>query len=645
MSQSDFGFDIHRGWFHVQITRGPVFGFRLWRLIHELSNPATDKRDALPHTVGRINQGGIRAPSQILGELSETRVPGEPLTIAEDGTWRPFLPLLDDFISVLNQSWFSPSTTCFYSSQGVTEVTGPQGFWKQIVAAYRLNFQFRRLADRRNWDQDTYPASSYIQTVRELGFQVNFRHHDTCAANESTPDSNDHADALADESVTRFFATACAAPILVVGSLIESVREQFLRYADYFGSSFENSIEHLLIFASIILFLVIAKHLHSNYTFRKARRKIPISIGGWGTRGKSGTERLKAALVGAIGHGLVSKTTGCEAMFIHGNAFGEPLEIPLFRPYDKATIWEQRNLIMMASKMEPSVFLWECMALTPSYVDVLQRQWTRDDIGTITNTYPDHEDIQGPAGHNVATTISGFVPVKSHLVTSEEQMRPYVTESCRSVHTSVRGVGWLESGLITDDVLERFPYQEHPDNVALVAAMGAELGVDYDVALKAMGDYLVPDLGVLKTHPISTVRTRRIEFTNGMSANERFGCMGNWQRLGFDTQDPWQQPTTWICGVVNNRADRVPRSKVFAKIIVEDMNADRFFLIGNNLNGLKAFIHEAWEEKAKTLSLCERGQPWQTDYAVAAFKQARAISGNRSRPHTCSKNCVVCSRP
>ncbi len=622
LSQRDFGLDLHRGWFQVHMTRGPVFGFRLWRLIHEFSETATDKRQALRHTVGRINSASMRAPSQILGELSETKIPGEPLMIADDGTWRPFIPLLDDFISILNRSWIYPATTRFYSSQGVTEVRGPKTIWKQLSAAVRLNFQFRKLAVRRNWNEDSYPASNYIESIRKLGFQVNFRSYQTDTPSEATPESQRQQTAADDETVTRFFNTACAVPLLFLGSWLESAREQFLRYADYFGSSFENSIEHLLIFASLILVLVLAKHAHSNYTFRKARQNIPISIGGWGTRGKSGTERLKAALVGAMGHGLVSKTTGCEAMFIHGDPFGEPLEIPLFRPYEKATIWEQRNLILMASKMEPSVFLWECMALTPSYVDVLQRQWTCDDLGTITNTYPDHEDLQGPAGHDVATTISGFVPEKSHLITSEEQMRPYVAESCRNVDTSFRGVGWLESGLVTNDVLARFPYQEHPDNVALVAAMGDELGVEYDVALKAMGDYLVPDLGVLKSHPVSTVRTRKIEFTNGMSANERFGCMGNWKRLGFDTQDPWDQPTTWVCGVVNNRADRVPRSKVFAKIIVEDMSADRFFLIGNNLGGLKSFIHEAWEEKAKTLSLCDRGQPWQTDFAVATFKQA-----------------------
>ena len=47
------------------------------------------------------------------------------------------------------------------------------------------------------------------------------------------------------------------------------------------------------------------------------RARLALVIGGWGTRGKSGTERLKAALLQGLGFENLVKTTGCEAMFIH----------------------------------------------------------------------------------------------------------------------------------------------------------------------------------------------------------------------------------------------------------------------------------------------------------------------------------------
>jgi hypothetical protein len=157
--------------------------------------------------------------------------------------------------------------------------------------------------------------------------------------------------------------------------------------------------------------------------------------------------------------------------------------------------------------------------------------------------------------------------------------------------------------LITDDILDRFPYKEHPDNVALVLAMAEELGCAPDFALKAMADEMVPDLGVLKTYPTADLHTRKLEFTNGMSANERFGCLGNWTRLGFDQHDPHSDQGVWVSTVVNNRADRVPRSRVFASILVNDIQADRHFLIGTNLKGLQGFLGEAWEEYSRGVSL------------------------------------------
>ncbi len=635
LSQNNFGYEVQRTWLGMRVTRGPVFGLRLWRLLHEFRRSATDKRKGHPHSIGRVSTARLKAPSQILGELSETKVPGEPLTIASDGTWRPFLPLVDDLISALNMSWFKPATVKIVSSQGVTSITPPSKIAQRIAACYSLTKDFAKYANLRNWDGGTTDADSYIRTIGDLGFKVSFKPHryqqkeSISERSSNTARSQKQSPRIADSSVTKFFGNVTQiSPVLiplathVLGSShYETLVGHLKRFTEYFTSPYENSLGELVLFASVALLLVVVRHWWLNFSFRKSRKKIPFSIGGWGTRGKSGTERLKAALLGVMGHGLVSKTTGCEAMFIHSYAFGEPIEIPFFRPYDKATIWEQRNLVNIAAKLKPSVFLWECMALNPSYVNVLQHQWMHDDIATITNTYPDHEDIQGPAGYDVAETISGFVPKKSLLVTTEEQMKPFVTLQCERNQTAMQSVGWLQSGLITDDILERFPYQEHPDNIALVSQMASNIGMTHEQSLKAMADDLVPDLGVLKTHPVSTVKTRRIEFTNGMSANERFGCMGNWKRLKYDTQDPWTEPTTWVVGVINNRADRVPRSRVFAKIIVEDINADRFFLIGTNLNGLKMFIDEAWQEKSASMTLKQTDGTWNPEHALKTLKE------------------------
>ncbi|MDM8563796.1 hypothetical protein QUF54_10630, partial [Candidatus Marithioploca araucensis] len=331
--------------------------------------------------------------------------------------------------------------------------------------------------------------------------------------------------------------------------------------------------------------------------------KVPLVLGGWGTRGKSGVERIKAAMFNALGYSILSKTTGCEAMFLHSNAFEATHEMFLFRPYDKATIWEHHYVLRLAEKMDKDIFLWECMGLTPAYVNILQKQWTRDDISTITNTYPDHEDLQGPAGINIPQVMTNFIPRKSILITTEEQMLPILQAAAEEFKTRLRPVTWLQSGLLTPDILQRFPYEEHPDNIALVLAVADELGIPADFALKEMADRVVPDLGVLKSYPIAPMQTRKLEFVMGMSANERFGCLTNWKRMKFQEQDYEAEPHIWISTLVNNRADRIARSHVFANILVKDISADQYFLIGTNLTGLLGYIREAWKSYADKQTL------------------------------------------
>ena len=75
-------------------------------------------------------------------------------------------------------------------------------------------------------------------------------------------------------------------------------------------------------------------------------------------------------------------------MFIHSIPGGLPVEVYAFRPYGKATIWEQRDLLELAADLEVEVFLWERRGAEPvlirhhneSITQVLQAKQGGNDI-------------------------------------------------------------------------------------------------------------------------------------------------------------------------------------------------------------------------------------------------------------------------
>ena len=359
----------------------------------------------------------------------------------------------------------------------------------------------------------------------------------------------------------------------------------------------------------------------------RARAKLPLSIGGWGTRGKSGTERLKAALFHGLGYEVTVKTTGCEAMLIHSVPDQPPHEIFIFRSYDKSTIWEQRDTVENAAALGSEVFLWECMALQPEFVRLLQQDWMRDDYVTLTNAFPDHEDVQGPTGADVAECISAFIPKGSQLITSEQEFLPLFRQRAQERDTHLDALGPHDGDLIASDVLALFPYNEHPRNIALAAKLADHLGIDRDLAVATMAEHVVPDLGVLKTYPAACVRGRTLSFINGMSANERTGFLNNWNRMALGAKDVETMPGETIVTVVNNRWDRVARSEVFARIIVEDAIVDAHVLIGTNLRGLRRYIDEALRRYCASIEVAI-----ESDREGAALSRLAALMARQRVP-------------
>jgi poly-gamma-glutamate synthase PgsB/CapB len=572
LAQQDFGLDLEGSKRNLRLRRTPNFRIRLWRWWYEWRHPAPDKRQGYDHLRGRHSKAKVRAPSALMAETSATRVPGEPLNFGHEGSWRPFLPLPDDALASLDvEDRMDPVR--IYTPEGIVTMKPPRGIWRKLKASMNLSFNFGRFARLRNWQEgDAFKPDAYINALRKLDFEVSIQPLEQKRAIHPR--------------VMRFYSVA---PPLVVAQLWSD-------FQDYFGSIYDNSLRDLAIISGTAISAFLLRSLWLYRSLRLARKRIPLVIGGWGTRGKSGTERLKAALFNGLGLRMMSKTTGCEARFLYSQEGTAQQDIPIFRPMGKATIWEQGHLLKLADKMDTEVVLWECMALNPTFVHILQRDWMRDDLSTITNTHPDHEDLQGPSGYDVAQTIGRFVPANGKLITTEEHMLPILKSQAERSETEITAVGWLQAGLLPEDLLERFPYDEHPYNIALVTQMAESLGIEPDLALKEMADRVVPDLGVLKTFGAVSIAGRQLSFVNGMSANERLGCLTNWNRLGFDDLTLDKHPEAQITLLVNNRVDRIARSRVFAEIIVRDLKCDQIAIVGTNVEGMERYLMQSWEK-------------------------------------------------
>lgn len=596
ISRRDWGLSARRRGNRLTIWRGDHFRRRAWRIIHEVTHPAPNKRQAFRHTIGRVQHGELRAHPGSMDEVTATTVPGERVVIDTEGSWGRHMPLVDD---LLDLPVTSPRPVTLFSSHGAVKLTPPKQLWRRIRNRIKLTLSYRdvsllRVASLRA--KEAQERRRYLETLeRDYQIRCTYEPYDYAASAISKAEPSPHMASL----LPRESALAGMIPF------VSDLRGWLEENTSYFLDPKGNSQTALAIFAGALASLTFVESFLKRNAITRARDRVPLSIGGWGTRGKSGTERIKAGLFHGLGYHVFTKTTGCEAMFINSLPGQTSLEIFIYRPYNKATIWEQKAMIELAANVGAEVFLWECMALNPTYVQLLQHVWMRDDLVTLTNAFPDHEDIQGPAGMNVAQVISSFIPPKKTLFTTETNFLTLFRDRCEELDAELITIDPRDADLIAEDVLELYPYQEHPRNIALVARMAEHLGIERTLSMVMMAENVVPDLGVLKTYPTVKLQGRTMAFINGMSANERAGCLNNWRRMGMDKLDVENQPEVGVVTVVNNRDDRISRSDVFSRIMVQDLVVERHVIIGTNQRGLRTFIDNALNDFVPTLAVID----------------------------------------
>ena len=571
-AQQNEGYNVSKDKLTWQIRSGYRYAFRAWRFIHEWRNPSTDKRQSFNHSKARKPSAFMHVPSCSVAEISATNVPGEPLFNTNEYSARPHLPLPDFLLSVLSQDNLKqPAKT--YTPDGILLVTPPKSLLQRIKSYFWLTINIDSLDALRKGNE--IEQNNYLEALKQHGFSFQFKAYGEqlgCAF-------------AVEPGINKLFNKLSISPLLV---------SVWLNFKEYLYSIYQNSIGQLIFFVVGFMVYFWGRHIRISRRIKTDRRAIPVSIGGWGTRGKSGTERLKAALFSSLALKVITKTTGCEATLIYARSNGEQFEVPIFRPFDKASIWEQSDVLHFAKNVKADVFLWECMGLTPRYVKIL-RQWMQDNFSTITNAYPDHEDILGPTGFDVAKEMANFIAPNSQVFTSEQTMFPILDKDALQKNSTLIQSHWGEGYQITPDIKALYPYEEHPDNIALVCKMAAHIGLGKDFVFKETAQRIVPDIGVLQHFSPAPFAGFSMSFVNSMSANERLATIENWRRLDLFSLS--KDPNKQTIALINNRNDRVARSKVFAHILAEDLPFDKMVVIGTNVDGFYSYYLQAFSER------------------------------------------------
>lgn len=190
LTLQDFGLYVEWRGDSARIYRGYRMRFALWRALHELRNPSPAKRQGFRHTVGRQFRGTLRAHSGILAEVTQTKVPGEPLYLASEASWRRHLPLVDDYLSLCRRLHAGREVRLF-SSFGVTTLQGPADALRRWRTFFRMSWNFPHYAELRNANplhkQYTRPRE-YIEAVRrDFGIETRFTPHAYLYEGEKIP--------------------------------------------------------------------------------------------------------------------------------------------------------------------------------------------------------------------------------------------------------------------------------------------------------------------------------------------------------------------------------------------------------------------------------------------------------------------------
>ncbi|MDO5738138.1 MAG: poly-gamma-glutamate synthase PgsB [Eubacteriales bacterium] len=302
-------------------------------------------------------------------------------------------------------------------------------------------------------------------------------------------------------------------------------------------------------------------------------KKIPLRININGIRGKSTVTRLIFSILREAGYEVVAKTTGSATRMLYWDDIAEEC---IDRPPAGPSIKEQLKVIHKAANYGAKALVCECMAVRPEYQEVYQNVMFQPQITVIVNTLKDHLDEMGPTRTQIAWAFATGIPEQGKLIVPQDEFLDYYRQeadkrSCEVYSFAENEIPEVLRGLIAKGIF--------PANCAAALATARALGIPRDIAIRGILN-ASPDPGSMRIQEMPSKRGMAF-FCNAFAANEPSSSLKIWELLQL-LNVPHENPLI----IFNARADRIDRTRLFAKDFFPHMPRSEMVVIGESAKEL-----------------------------------------------------------
>jgi poly-gamma-glutamate synthase PgsB/CapB len=298
------------------------------------------------------------------------------------------------------------------------------------------------------------------------------------------------------------------------------------------------------------------------YQLAKWRNSVPIRVHVNGTRGKSTTVKLLAAMSRRAGMSCIAKFTGGNPGWIDQDGALHPW--PRRGP---ARLGEQHRFWHLAAQQRVELAVLECMAVDPYLQWVAERQITKATHTIITNVRPDHLEVMGSDLTQIAQSLANSIPENGHLILGAEDSIHILAPLAEARNTQLT---W-----VTDDMKQAL-WQElgttrhwsagFLENAATAMLAAQTLGIPVEVSKDVLRDWP-------QETPVFNALWQgyAVQVINGLSANDPVSAHMLWD---------WVPPGEKAVAVYAHRADRPLRLQSFLHALEQEARCCEMLITG-----------------------------------------------------------------